>query len=54
MKYAEKMSTIGKEFKGGRAIFTEPVAPIKCGGAPQKVLYLWADKWRKLGLPADI
>lgn len=29
-----------KEFKGGKAIFTSPVMPIKCAGAPQKILYL--------------
>lgn len=47
IKYAEKMKQIGRDFKGGKAIFTEPPAPIKCAGAPQKVLYLWSDKWRK-------
>jgi sulfide:quinone oxidoreductase len=30
-------------FKGGTALFTHPATPIKCGGAPQKVMYLADD-----------
>ena len=33
----------------GKAIFTQPPIPIKCAGAPQKVMYLSADYWRKAG-----
>ncbi|MCT4582559.1 MAG: NAD(P)/FAD-dependent oxidoreductase [Flavobacteriales bacterium] len=29
-----------KNFKGGNALFTQPTTPIKCGGAPQKIMYL--------------
>lgn len=29
-----------KQFKGGNAIFTYPATPIKCAGAPQKIMYL--------------
>lgn len=36
--------------KGGRAIFTQPSTPIKCGGAPQKIMYLTADQLRKRDL----
>jgi len=36
-----------KAFQGGTAIFTHPNTPIKCGGAPQKIMYLAADYWRK-------
>lgn len=39
-----------KNFKGGRAIFTNPVSPIKCGGAPHKIMYLAVDYWRKQGI----
>lgn len=39
-----------KQFKGGKAIFTQPPMPIKCAGAPQKVMYLAADYWLKHGL----
>lgn len=35
-------------FKGGRAIFTFPNTPIKCGGAPQKIMYLAEDFFRKM------
>jgi sulfide:quinone oxidoreductase len=28
--------------------------PIKCAGAPQKILYLWSDEWRKRKLALDI
>ncbi|GAB4189856.1 MAG: FAD/NAD(P)-binding oxidoreductase [Thermoflexibacter sp.] len=39
-----------KNFKGGKAIFTSPATPIKCGGAPQKIMYLAADNFRKRGI----
>ncbi|NQW43895.1 MAG: NAD(P)/FAD-dependent oxidoreductase [Deltaproteobacteria bacterium] len=36
------------QFKKGRAIFTFPNTPIKCGGAPQKIMYLAEDYFRKV------
>lgn len=39
-----------KNLKSGKAIFTNPNTPIKCGGAPQKIMYLAADYIRKQGL----
>lgn len=36
-----------KNLKGGRMIFHSPNSPIKCGGAPQKIMYLAADYIRK-------
>lgn len=36
-----------KNFKGGTALFTQPATPIKCGGAPQKIMYLADDYFRK-------
>jgi sulfide:quinone oxidoreductase len=39
-------------FEGGSAVFTCPPMPIKCAGAPQKILYLAADLWRQRGLLA--
>ena len=36
-----------KSFKGGTALFTQPTTPIKCGGAPQKIMYLADDYFRK-------
>lgn len=35
------------------AIYTEPNTPCKCGGAPQKILYLSADHLKKDGLGGD-
>jgi len=39
-----------REFNGGRAIFTQPLPPIKCGGAPQKIMYLADSYFRKSGV----
>ncbi|MCM3123028.1 MULTISPECIES: FAD/NAD(P)-binding oxidoreductase [unclassified Mesobacillus] len=39
-----------QNFKGGNAIFTHPNTPIKCGGAPQKIMYLADDAFRKAGV----
>lgn len=39
-----------KNFKGGNAVFTQPTTPIKCGGAPQKIMYLADDYLRKTGV----
>ncbi|MFN2745189.1 MULTISPECIES: NAD(P)/FAD-dependent oxidoreductase [Bacillus] len=36
-----------RSFKGGTAIFTHPDSPVKCGGAPQKIMYLADDYFRK-------
>ncbi len=36
-----------KNFKGGKAIFHNPHTPVKCGGAPHKIMYLAADYFRK-------
>ncbi|MDQ6730329.1 MAG: NAD(P)/FAD-dependent oxidoreductase [Actinomycetota bacterium] len=37
-------------FTGGNALFTMPVPPIKCAGAPQKIMYLADDHFRKAGV----
>lgn len=37
-------------FRGGDAIFTSPATPIKCGGAPMKIMWLADDLWRKEGV----
>jgi sulfide:quinone oxidoreductase len=36
--------------KSGVALFTQPPMPIKCAGAPQKIMYLAADRFRKQGI----
>jgi sulfide:quinone oxidoreductase len=46
----EKTWQTVREFKGGTALFTMPPPPIKCAGAPQKIMYL-ADAWfRRTGV----
>lgn len=42
-----------RNFKGGIALFTQPTTPIKCGGAPQKIMYLAADYFKKSGKAKD-
>lgn len=39
---------------GGKAIFTNPNTPIKCGGAPQKIMYLAADYFRKNNIKTQV
>ena len=50
-KYVQKTFPAMQAFKEGNAIFTYPNTPIKCGGAPQKILYLTEDYFRKVNLP---
>jgi len=38
-----------RNWRGGRALFTQPPLPIKCAGAPQKAMYLSCDAWRRAG-----
>ena len=40
--------------RGGKAIFTNPHTPIKCGGAPQKIMYLAADYFKKHGIDSKV
>jgi sulfide:quinone oxidoreductase len=39
-----------EKLKRGTAIFTQPTGVIKCAGAPQKVMWLAWDYWRRAGL----
>jgi sulfide:quinone oxidoreductase len=43
-----------KKSKSGRAIFTSPHTPIKCGGAPQKIMYIAADYFKRNNLSDKI
>jgi len=52
-KWFNDLKQAAKEGKKPRAIYTQPNTPIKCGGAPQKVLYLSADYLKKEGLSAE-
>ena len=39
---------------GSNVLFTEPGMPIKCAGAPQKIMYLASDYFRKKGQLTDV
>ncbi len=39
-----------KGLESGTTLFTQPPMPIKCAGAPQKIMYLAADRFRKKGI----
>ncbi|PRP89021.1 sulfide:quinone oxidoreductase [Planoprotostelium fungivorum] len=39
-----------KAFTGGTMLFTTPTGAVKCGGAPQKIMWLADDLLRKTGL----
>ena len=43
-----------RNFKGGTALFHMPSGPIKCPGAPQKIMYLAADHFRRKGILRDV
>jgi sulfide:quinone oxidoreductase len=38
-----------QSFKSGNAVFTFPATPVKCAGAPQKIMYLADDVLRRAG-----
>lgn len=39
-----------RNFRGGKALFTHPSGAVKCGGAPQKIMYLAEDYFRRAGI----
>ena len=40
--------------RSGNAIFTQPSPPIKCAGAPQKIMYLADDTFQKAGVRQQV
>lgn len=46
-RYAPYTWELIRNFKGGNALFTFPNTPIKCGGAPQKIMYMADDTFRE-------
>ncbi|MFM7381751.1 MAG: FAD/NAD(P)-binding oxidoreductase [Microcystaceae cyanobacterium] len=49
-RYAPYTWELIQNFRGGNAIFTFPATPIKCAGAPQKIMYLADEAFRKNGV----
>ncbi|GHF63605.1 sulfide:quinone oxidoreductase [Deinococcus metalli] len=47
---AEKTWEMIRTFQGGHAIFTAPATPIKCGGAPQKIMFLAEETFVQQGI----
>lgn len=50
----EKTREAIRNAKGGRMVFTFPPPPVKCAGAPQKIMYLADDIWRKQGVQGSM
>ncbi|KAG8575612.1 hypothetical protein GDO81_009612 [Engystomops pustulosus] len=53
VKTVEKTWKALQDFKKGNAIFTFPNTPVKCAGAPQKIMYLSEEYLRKTGKRSD-
>jgi len=52
---SKKTTKAIKEFKsGGEAVFTFPSSPIKCPGAPQKIMYIAEETFRLAGKSANV
>lgn len=48
--YVESTWESIKNVKDGRVIFTQPSTPMKCAGAPQKIMYLADEAFRRRGV----
>ena len=46
----EKTYKVLQAFKGGNAVFTQPAGAIRCGGAPQKIMYLGEEYFIRSGV----
>ena len=53
-EYVKKVFPLIEKTKNGNVIFTFPMPPLKCPGAPQKIMYLAEDYFRKNGVRQNI
>jgi sulfide:quinone oxidoreductase len=53
-RYADYTWACIQKTKSGRTIFTNPHTPVKCGGAPQKIMNLATDYFAKQGIADKI
>ncbi|OAG07256.1 sulfide-quinone oxidoreductase-like protein [Paraphaeosphaeria sporulosa] len=49
-EYCDKTFRTIKKFNRGSALFTQPAGIVKCAGAPQKIMWLALDHWKRAGL----
>lgn len=49
-KYVDRVYDSLRRFQKGNAIFTFPSSPVKCPGAPQKIVYIAEHYFRKVGI----
>ncbi|CAA9964390.1 Sulfide quinone reductase [Pyrenophora teres f. maculata] len=47
--YCDKVYRNIQRMKKGTALFTQPAGIVKCAGAPQKIMWLALDHWRRAG-----
>jgi sulfide:quinone oxidoreductase len=53
-RYVDYVNECVQSLQKGTALFTQPMGPFKCGGAPQKIMYMSGDTWRRAGYLKDI
>ncbi|PQE30589.1 sulfide:quinone oxidoreductase flavo-binding protein [Rutstroemia sp. NJR-2017a WRK4] len=49
-EHCDKTFPAIKKTNKGVALFTHPAGPVKCAGAPQKIMWLALDHWKRAGL----
>jgi sulfide:quinone oxidoreductase len=53
-RYVDYVYECVRNLNKGTALFTQPNTKFKCGGAPQKIMYMASDTWRRKGLLNDM
>ena len=53
LRFVEKGPRAIEQFGGGRALFAFPKSPLKCGGAPQKAMWITEEWLQKKGVRAQ-
>ncbi|CAA21882.1 sulfide-quinone oxidoreductase [Schizosaccharomyces pombe] len=53
-KYADAVYPWIEKTKSGNAIFTQPSGVLKCAGAPQKIMWMAEDYWRRHKVRSNI
>lgn len=47
-RYVQKTNAAISNFQEGVALFTFPNTPVKCAGAPQKIMYIAEGYWTEV------